>query len=122
MNSRYPLPFRYRRLVGNDVRFLKVEPGELGSPIICHLHQVPLTQDIKFIALSYAWGKMNLNQTITLNRRRFKITSNLYDALDQLRSSVSDFTTSYVWIDAICINQEDTKEKEKQKSKLEFNI
>lgn len=114
MNSRYPLPFRYRRLVGNDVRLLKVEPGELGSPIICHLHQVPLTQDIKYIALSYAWGDANATRPITLNGRNFEVTLNLYAALDQLRSSVSDFTTSYVWIDAICINQGDTIEREKQ--------
>ena len=114
MDGQYRLPFQYHPLVGNDIRFIRVDPGRLGSPIECHLHHVPLTQDVEYIALSYSWGDINPQRSITLNGRNFDVGPNLFAALDQLRSSVADFTTSYVWIDAICINQTNTEEKQNQ--------
>ena len=47
---------------------------------------------------------------ITVNGRPFKVTENLYEALRHL---YKDQTIPY-WIDAICINQDDLKEKGEQ--------
>lgn len=116
MEHQHPLAYPYRELIESDIRFLKVEPGELGSPIKCQLYQLPLTEDehVDFFALSYVWGDPTVTKPITLNGEPFEVTANLYSALDQLRSSVNGFTEKFVWIDAICINQADIPEKERQ--------
>lgn len=116
MEHQHPLAYPYRELIESDIRFLKVEPGELGSPIKCQLYQLPLTEDehVDFFALSYVWGDPTVTKPITLNGEPFEVTTNLYSALDQLRSSVNGFTEKFVWIDAICINQADIPEKERQ--------
>lgn len=62
-------------------------------------------------ALSYAWGDSTRKVSILLDRGHFEITRNLHEALCHLRDKVS---TRVLWIDAICINQEDRKEKSSQ--------
>ncbi|RYP61007.1 hypothetical protein DL769_007904 [Monosporascus sp. CRB-8-3] len=106
--------FPYRELIGPDIRMLRVRPGEPGSPIECWLYQVPLSGDLEYNALSYNWGNPDVRLPITLNGHIMGITLNLYDALDRLRSSIAGFTEKYLWVDAICIDQADIREKERQ--------
>lgn len=66
--------------------------------------------------LSYQWGNAHKNlHKIQCNGVGFVITGNLYSALIHLRKSHSDTT---LWIDAICINQRNDKEKEKQVQRM----
>jgi hypothetical protein len=66
-------------------------------------------------ALSYVWGNDEDNvitsQRIELNNHIFYITPNLHAALVNLRNHYLD---RVLWVDAICINQEDIAEKSKQ--------
>ncbi|KAK7753343.1 hypothetical protein SLS62_004633 [Diatrype stigma] len=115
MECEYPSAFPYRELVADDIRLLKVRPGELGSPIECQLFQIALTPDIKYYALSYVWGDPNVTKPILINGQPLQVTTNLYSALDQLRASIPEFTEQFVWVDAICIDQsDDTGDKERQ--------
>lgn len=69
-----------------------------------------------YLALSYVWGDLNSNCEILLNGALFKVTTNLHQALRQLRMSQGDEIRTRklrVWIDAICINQGDPEEKAK---------
>ncbi|KAK4163129.1 heterokaryon incompatibility protein-domain-containing protein [Cladorrhinum sp. PSN259] len=64
-----------------------------------------------FEALSYVWGSRENLQRILVNGFECEIGENLHAALLRLRDR---FIERVIWIDAICINQEDTTEKGSQ--------
>jgi hypothetical protein len=59
-------------------------------------------------ALSYTWGSTEKAATITVNGSTMHITLNLFVALQHLRFEDKD---RILWIDAICINQDDKQEQ-----------
>jgi hypothetical protein len=65
-----------------------------------------------YVALSYVWGDSNATKEITVNGTSLSVTGNLYDALIDLRDSAEISQRKlHVWIDAICINQQDLYER-----------
>ncbi|KAH9206220.1 heterokaryon incompatibility, partial [Leptodontidium sp. 2 PMI_412] len=62
-------------------------------------------------ALSYTWGDATKCQTIECNGKNFGVSQNLFDALINIRLSDKRRT---IWIDALCINQENDAEKSEQ--------
>ncbi|KAK0640610.1 heterokaryon incompatibility, partial [Cercophora newfieldiana] len=62
----------------------------------------------KYEALSYTWGSPVHKCPITINNRPCLIWGNLYTALLALRY---EDKPRHLWIDAICINQDDIAEK-----------
>ncbi|KAK0717950.1 heterokaryon incompatibility protein-domain-containing protein [Lasiosphaeria miniovina] len=62
-------------------------------------------------ALSYVWGDSDEPYTVSMNGCDFAVTANLHAALLRLRDAVFE---RILWVDAICINQTDDKEKESQ--------
>ncbi|KAI1754976.1 heterokaryon incompatibility protein-domain-containing protein [Xylaria castorea] len=106
--------FPYRQLIDNDIRLLNILPGH--GILECVLHQMPLAKEQMFYALSYVWGNTNETEQIILDGSPFKITSNLYEALQQFRKrpgspATIGFPDDYFWVDAICLNQDDIEEK-----------
>lgn len=73
---------------------------------------------VAYEALSYAWGSNDRTKTIKCNDIEFPITQNLWQALMALRlpqafePNVKQFR--YLWVDAICINQNDNLERGEQ--------
>ncbi len=65
----------------------------------------------EYTALSYTWGNNTPLRTIFINGKQFEITTNLHDALSELRQ---EHKPVRLWIDAICINQKDDPEKSEQ--------
>lgn len=66
--------------------------------------------------LSYTWGNQPADRRITINGQKFLVRKNLFDALRNLRQK----TPRSLWIDAICINQEDVEERNYQVSLMAF--
>jgi hypothetical protein len=62
-------------------------------------------------ALSYVWGDTKSSARILLNGVEFDVTENLGAALIHLRSATSERT---LWVDAICINQDNILERNEQ--------
>ncbi|OJZ90565.1 hypothetical protein ASPFODRAFT_40960 [Aspergillus luchuensis CBS 106.47] len=62
-------------------------------------------------ALSYVWGRNTRSRTIILNSCVFPVTENLYLALSRLRNRQLE---RILWVDAICIDQNNREEKAKQ--------
>jgi hypothetical protein len=91
-----------------EIRILKVLPGKENDAIKCELRTVSLRNDPAFEALSYTWGDPNPKDTISVNGHPFEVTVNLELALRALREPQRP---RVLWIDAICINQNDTDEK-----------
>ncbi|SPJ72129.1 related to heterokaryon incompatibility protein (het-6OR allele) [Fusarium torulosum] len=61
--------------------------------------------------MSYTWGDDNATETILVNDGQFALRPNLFSALKSLRNFDSP---RLIWIDAICINQEDESERNHQ--------
>jgi hypothetical protein len=109
--------YRYRSLLPgkNHIRLLRLLPSEHKDAVVeCQLFEYKL-ESAKAVhlyeALSYVWGDPEETVSIVVNQRRFEVTSNLHSALLRLRD---DSLERVLWIDAICINQADDREKEKQ--------
>jgi hypothetical protein len=69
--------------------------------------QIPLYQAPPYVALSYCWGTLIEKAPIALNRQAVGVTLNLHAALLRLRRK----KVEYIWVDALCINQEDKEER-----------
>ncbi|KAF2137712.1 uncharacterized protein K452DRAFT_235310, partial [Aplosporella prunicola CBS 121167] len=64
-------------------------------------------------ALSYAWGPEEPSGSILLNEKPFRVRENLLLFLQEAITSHSEARRS-IWIDAICIDQENISEKNHQ--------
>lgn len=62
-------------------------------------------------ALSYVWGDPRSVCSILVNEKAFPVTHNLFLALKHLRLPYNE---RKLWVDAICINQEDVEERSQQ--------
>src|SRR5882757_4523195 len=71
--------------------------------------------DLNYTALSYTWGSEGCTEEISINGQCFRINQNLHSAIQQLRRR-NQF--SGMWIDAICINQQDRIEKSWQVAQM----
>ncbi|RYN54111.1 hypothetical protein AA0119_g6247 [Alternaria tenuissima] len=80
------------------------------SPIKCTMYQAFLDGPdiIPYDALSYTWGDTHKTSTVIVNREALRVTENLYSALQHLRSENVDKT---LWVDAICIDQSNERER-----------
>ncbi|KAK8137540.1 heterokaryon incompatibility protein-domain-containing protein [Apiospora sp. TS-2023a] len=104
-SHRLPTASKYVRVL--DV--LGVPASAPDEPIQGRLRVIPLDGSQKFTALSYVWGSYAATpQYITCDGTRLNVTSNCHSALGHMRNTLGTFT---IWIDAVCINQEDEPEK-----------
>src|SRR5689334_2828494 len=98
----------YSHLPQRCIRVLTVEAANRddaqihGELSIIDLNKRPRT---RFSALSYVWGDAN-DKTLPISCGNIivPILPNLHSALLHLRHTLGTFT---IWIDALCINQED---------------
>ena len=107
-------PCQYSELNAHltEIRLLYVLPGIFNDPITCRLEHVPLGSAKEYTALSYTWGSLSSPELIVINDcYTLNVTANLKDALLHMRQ---ENTSRKFWIDAICINQNDIAERNKQ--------
>ncbi|KAK3328608.1 heterokaryon incompatibility protein-domain-containing protein [Cercophora scortea] len=90
------------------IRLLTLQPGEHESDICCKLQAVALESAPKYEALSYVWGDANERKSLLLHGHTHSVTANLEAALRHLRYGDEPCT---LWIDALCINQDDLEER-----------
>ena len=126
----------YQPLTGHqDIRVLELHPGRYEEELNCSLHvcwvdfEYPVDPETKwhpntlhamscttntpvwYTALSYVWGDPALVNTISCNGKPFAITKNLELALRHLRHND---VSILLWVDQLCINQDDFEEKSQQ--------
>ena len=106
----------YQTLADTDeIRLLHLQPGATNDPLICQLVHSTLLEKPQYEALSYMWGSKESPLQIDLNGGIVDVRNNLWQALIHLR--LPD-TTRILWIDALCINQNDTNERNHQVSQM----
>ena len=112
----------YRRLdqPKNEIRLLKIHPMEKQAPsaqkngmVSCSMEVRSLDDEtLKFDALSYVWGEAMQTMPILIDNKMFLVTRNLFDALVSFREN--NVVPGLLWVDAICINQQNSLERNHQ--------
>jgi prepilin-type processing-associated H-X9-DG protein len=99
---------------GGFIRLITLKPApRFSSQIECYMCSLPVYSipKIPYVALSYCWGDASNPVTIKVNNRPLAVTQNLYLALLRIRK---EWAPVDLWVDAICINQEDMIERSHQ--------
>ncbi|OAK99661.1 HET-domain-containing protein [Phaeosphaeriaceae sp. SRC1lsM3a] len=94
-----------------NIRVIELLPDCPEAPLSCKLHVLPLEKSPVFTALSYVWGEETNTRPILLDGKPYTVRDNLWAFLTQYRRS--EYTT-YLWIDALCIDQSSIKERNHQ--------
>jgi hypothetical protein len=97
-------------LTNKHFRLLQLLPTEdPRMPVRCKLLQYRLSRGLPYEAISYVWGDAAVSQMeIFCNDQRVLVTCNLHAGLIRLRLAG---TIRILWVDALCINQADDREK-----------
>jgi len=99
-------------LGSRSIRVLDLEPQTDPRQLFGTLRTACLSESPEFTALSYVWGTgISETNQITINGRQKSITQNCYNALAALCARHDALT---IWVDSICINQQDNAEKNDQ--------
>ncbi|KAH6847216.1 heterokaryon incompatibility protein-domain-containing protein [Chaetomium sp. MPI-CAGE-AT-0009] len=107
--------YRYSPLRPGNIRLLRLMPHkDESADLQCQLFDYPLQSSEGthlYEALSYVWGDPHQRHSISVDGYDLLVTANLHAALLRLRDR---FLERIVWVDAICINQDDNEEKGNQ--------
>ena len=96
----------------NHFRLLDLYPSpDHSAPIICDISCHRIDSHKPFTALSYVWASPDRTDKATVCGKELGITRSLDEALRYLRDRDSVVT---LWIDQICIHQDDNEEKSHQ--------
>lgn len=112
----YPANYEYPSIPSEKghIRRLVLQPGAVEAPLAGTLEMIRLADastSTPFEAISYAWGSDVKDCSIKIDGKHVPITTSLDEVLRQVRKPDKPRA---VWADAICINQEDTLEKNHQ--------
>ncbi len=101
----------------DEIRLLRVKAGKENHRLSCKLRRVSLLDDPKpvYETVSYCWGGSNAKEAILLNGVKRDIPSSAAQAIRRIRLLDADRD---LWIDAICINQNDDTERGQQVSAM----
>lgn len=102
--------FEHERLKLSDksIRLFQVQRGRDNEPISLRMTQFSAQRQPTYKAVSYTWGSSQNPKQILVNGKAFHLHLNLWDLLYHLRQSGE---TSFIWADALCINQLNLRER-----------
>lgn len=117
---REPCQYQPLNSEAREIRLLTLLPGSLDSEIRITLKPATFTNDtdISFEALSYTWGSPEDPADIFVGENGYatiQVTRNLAEALPYLRYPDKP---RVLWIDAICVNQQDMDERSSQVKRM----
>lgn len=92
-------------------RLLSFQPSSTDTLIDCHLAVYDIADSPPYYAISYHYGDPSAVDTISVNGQETQINRNCWHALNQVRAQSR---AGLFWVDSVCINQSDVKEKSLQ--------
>ena len=103
-----------------EIRLLTLLPGAFSDEVKILIHTTQLSESIRpqYEALSYLWGPPPKGDEVSVglsDQQTLPITHNLAVALPYLRRKDR---VRALWIDAICINQNDLEERSRQVERM----
>ncbi|PHH91086.1 hypothetical protein CDD83_1714 [Cordyceps sp. RAO-2017] len=101
----------YPPLNKGHIRLLTLYPGRKDPQLRAVLGQSPLLCADSFQTMSYTWRSIKLPHSLSTPEDKIKITASLHAALSSLRHEKEVLN---LWVDAVCIDQNNYIEKMKQ--------
>ncbi len=113
----------YDRLDDGCIRLITLLPGNVDAPLCCSLRTVhlldfegniPIAQSLdlpEYEAVSYTWGDGGKDSRVTCDSFPLHVTQSLSDVLRRFRYEEKN---RVLWVDGICINQDDVEERGRQ--------
>ncbi|OWP02867.1 hypothetical protein B2J93_3447 [Marssonina coronariae] len=95
----------------NTIRILTLFPGEPGSCLTGTLRFANLENKPAYDAVSYVWGSAVRCEKILLDGKSLGLTQSISDALHRLRET---YRPARLWVDQVCINQDEIVERSSQ--------
>jgi hypothetical protein len=109
--SEYIYPDLTTDLSRQPIRLIELYPGSKEEPLTIRLYEVALPDEPEYETISYCWGDSSKPRTINCHGAILHITESLYRALLGFRYPKKP---RILWADAVCINQDNTAEKNVQ--------
>lgn len=96
----------------SEFRLLRLFPRIPKSDIVCEVFHADILDPPEYEAVSYTWGRtLTPNHKLHTTKGPIMVTANCISALRALRHDTRD---RILWVDAICIAQNDALEKNHQ--------
>ncbi|KAI9744545.1 MAG: hypothetical protein M1818_002074 [Claussenomyces sp. TS43310] len=127
-SSSFRSDHQYQPLTSDEIRIVKILPGKKEDAIECIFEHISISHSPDYEALSYTWGSLPPTCDILVQAqssqkvfglhvppKTLSIRSQLFEALKALRHQDS---TRALWVDALCIDQNNTAEKNSQISRM----
>ena len=106
--------YTYNSNIGrNEIRLLKPVSTSRHSLAFSTLI-IPRAAAPAYTAVSYTWGDREASEVILLDGRPFNVRVNLWSCLYYVGQAARSAALWYMWVDAICINQANSTEKNAQ--------
>jgi hypothetical protein len=101
----------------SSIRLVQLLPPLPGSLLQCRMFHATTQSDYK--CLSYMWGDPMPLHRISVNGKIMLVRENLFNFLDHASTKWGrEDPPQSLWIDAICIDQENTTEKNHQVQRM----
>lgn len=117
------MAYKYRSLSSEDsLRLLEINALD-GDDLLCSMRTVPIGGNTEYTALSYSWaldedGDARLCERIFVDGALLNVTRNLYQGLRRICARQRPVVGGLIWIDAVCINQNDVVERNAQVARM----
>ncbi|KAI0415158.1 heterokaryon incompatibility protein-domain-containing protein [Xylaria grammica] len=102
--------YRYDELGSSQFRLVRIYSKKM-STIKCEIEHFSLTNPPPYIGISYAWGDADDKRPIQIGNVTVSVAVSLFGALDAVRKQGEDV---FVWVDALCIDQQNRDERSQQ--------
>jgi hypothetical protein len=114
-------PYQFQRLdySRKQIRLLDLQLFDDALPghFPLRLETFDIESAPTYVALSYTWGEPNLINRISIGENYLQIGPNLHSFFEALRCSkkaIRQIPTIYLWIDQLCIDQQNVAERNNQ--------
>ena len=109
--------YQYQPLLDHRyIRVARLLPGPKAQHLECQLINVPLEgSPIDYESVSYTWGHSDQTHSVSCDGREIPVTRALHTLIRHLRHPEEQRD---LWIDQLCINQEDIAERSSQVQKM----
>lgn len=92
------------------IRLLEVLQGKIGQHVVCAMSVWPLETAPPYDAISYTWGDPTLTVPVTINGVEISVRTNCEYVMQQWFTTKMN-ESKHIWVDAICIDQSNLKER-----------
>jgi hypothetical protein len=107
-----PKKYQYATLPDDhSIRMLTLQAGVPGDPLCGKLEFFNINCGDQYETISYTWGELDRGSEMICDNGVIEITSSLESALSRLRLKERE---RRLWVDQVCINQDDKEERSQQ--------